>query len=99
MKEPNAPTTQQIRRRGFLAGASSTVFTAAAASAQEKSSSAPLRGPAVWLDMDQAALDDAYNQIKYAPNLAQVIKRYGSNSDAMRARGGEPRKVAYGTTA
>src|SRR5580658_7302120 len=25
-------------------------------------------GPAVWRDMDQQALDDAYDQSKYAPN-------------------------------
>jgi arylformamidase len=52
----------------------------------------------VWLDMDQMALDDAYDQPKYAPNIQQVIKRYASVSDAMRARVGEPKRVAYGPT-
>jgi arylformamidase len=100
MKPSNAPTTQHIRRRGFLAGACSAVFAAAAdgASAQDNSPSGSQTGPAVWLDMDQAALDEAYNQIKYAPNLAQVVKRYASNSEAMRARIGQPRKVTYGAT-
>ena len=56
------------------------------------------KGPLVWLDMDQKALDDAYDQPKYAPNIQQVIKRYASVSDAMRARVGEPKRVAYGPT-
>ena len=48
------------------------------------------KGPLVWLDMDQKALGDAYDHAKYAPNFQQVIKRYASISDAMRARVGEP---------
>ena len=30
---------------------------------------------AVWLDMDQEQLDDAYTQIKYAPNMPQILLR------------------------
>src|ERR1700709_1639385 len=56
-------------------------------------------GPAVWPDMDQKQLDDAYDQSKYAPNLMQVIDRYTSNSNAMRARLGEPKRFNYGPTA
>lgn len=58
-----------------------------------------MKGPAVWLDMDQKELDDAYDQSKYAPNLQQITKRYASNSVAMRARVGEPQRVNYGSTA
>jgi arylformamidase len=54
------------------------------------------KGPRVFLDMDQAELDDAYNQIKYAPNQPQIIGRYASNSVAARGRLGEPRRFAYG---
>jgi arylformamidase len=57
------------------------------------------KGPSVWLDMDQAALDAAYDQSAYAPNLQQIIKRYASNSDAVRARLGAPQRHAYGPTA
>lgn len=53
-------------------------------------------GPKVWLDMDQQALDDAYNQRKYASNAAQLGKRYAANSDELRARRGEPERFAYG---
>jgi len=54
---------------------------------------------AVWLDMDQAELDAAYDQIKYAPNLPQITKRYATNSDAVRARLGAPRRYSYGSSA
>jgi len=53
----------------------------------------------VWLDMDQAELDAAYDQIKYAPNLPQITKRYATNSDAVRARLGAPRRYSYGSSA
>ena len=61
--------------------------------------SARASGPPVWLDMDQQALDDAYNQIKYAPNQPQIVRRYASNSDAARAILGPPRRISYGPTA
>ncbi|HEY3848890.1 MAG TPA: alpha/beta hydrolase [Acetobacteraceae bacterium] len=56
-------------------------------------------GPAVWLDMDQQALDDAYDQSKYALNRTQIVERYASNSDIARERLGAPRRIAYGPTA
>ena len=57
-----------------------------------------LRGPAVWLDMDQAELDAAYDQSQYAPNRPQLVERLASNSEAVRARLGAPRRFAYGPT-
>ena len=45
-----------------------------------------IKGPIVWLDMDQQALDDAYDQNVYAPNRDQVAKRRVANSAAARAR-------------
>jgi arylformamidase len=56
------------------------------------------KGPAVWLDMDQKQLDDAYDQAVYAPNREQVLKRIAANSAAVRARLGEPKRLAYGAT-
>src|ERR1700749_3712401 len=53
-------------------------------------------GPLVWLDMDQKALDDAYDQMGYAPNRDQVQKRNMFNSDRVRARLGQPKRLAYG---
>lgn len=55
------------------------------------------KGPLVWLDMDQKELDDAYDQIVYAPNRDQVHKRNAFNSDRVRARLGMPKRHAYGS--
>ena len=54
--------------------------------------------PRVWLDMDQAELDTAYDQSAWAPNREQLIKRYAAESEAVRARLGAPRRYAYGAT-
>ena len=56
------------------------------------------KGPRVWLDLDQQELDDAYDQSKYAANLAQIVKRYATNSEQVRARLGAPKRLAYGPT-
>ena len=56
----------------------------------------PEKGPPVFLDYDQAALDAAYDQAAYAPNREQLIKRRISDSELARLRVGEPERVAYG---
>ena len=48
--------------------------------------------------MDQQELDDAYDQLVYAPNRDQVGKRRVANSDKARAILGAPQRVAYGPT-
>lgn len=57
-----------------------------------------MKGPPVWLDMDQQELDDAYTQSMYAPNMQQILKRCARNSELMRERIGAPKRVAYGPT-
>ena len=57
----------------------------------------PVKGPIVWLDMDQQELDKAYSQFIYAPNIQQVIARYATNSALVRKRLGEPLRFAYGS--
>jgi arylformamidase len=49
----------------------------------------------VWLDMDQQALDDAYDQSVYAANLEQVIERYVANSNTVREVLGDPLRFRY----
>jgi arylformamidase len=56
----------------------------------------PEKGPPVYLDYDQSALDAAYDQAAYAPNREQLIKRRISESEMARLRVGEPDRVAYG---
>jgi arylformamidase len=56
----------------------------------------PAKGPPVFLDYDQAALDAAYDQAAYAANREQLIKRRIRDSELARQRLGEPERVAYG---
>jgi arylformamidase len=70
--------------------------TAAAATPRAKGPQE--KGPIVWLDMDQQALDDAYDQLVYAPNRDQLTQRRVVNSAAARRRIGEPLRFAYGPT-
>ena len=60
---------------------------------QEK---AAARGPLVWRDMDQKTLDDAYDQLVYAPNRDLVLARIAAASARTRAALGAPQRVAYG---
>jgi arylformamidase len=55
-----------------------------------------MSGPKVYLDYDQKALDDAYDQAVYAANRDQVIARFASASRITRQRLGEPQRFAYG---
>jgi arylformamidase len=55
--------------------------------------------PKVFLDYDQAALDRAYDQPSWAPNMQEVLQRRAAASEAVRARLGAPRRFAYGPTA
>jgi arylformamidase len=91
----------RLDRRTVLAGISAGIAAAgsSAAFAQQSPTASSEKGPLVWLNMDQKELDDAYDQSKYAPNLQQIVKRYESNSNAMRARLGEPKRFNYGPTA
>jgi arylformamidase len=83
-------------RRTVLAASAALAASGATAFAQAP---APRqKGPRVWLDLDQQELDDAYDQSKYAANLQQIVKRYATNSEAVRARLGAPKRLAYGTT-
>ncbi len=54
-------------------------------------------GPFVWLDMNQAALDAAYDQRAYAPTFSEQIVRRGRQNEMARARLGEPENFGYGT--
>jgi len=85
-----------VTRRTVLgAAAAGALLAMAPAFAQQP---ARVKGPRVWLDMDQAELDDAYDQSVYAPNQRQVTGRYATNSEAVRTRLGAPRRFAYGPT-
>jgi len=50
----------------------------------------------VFLDYDQKALDDAYDQAVYAPNRDQILKRLAYTSELVRKRVGAPERHKYG---
>jgi len=84
-----------LTRRALLASAA--VMAGGAALAQS-TPPAHVKGPLVWLDLDQKELDDAYDQSVYAPNLRQITGRYVTNSNAVRERIGAPKRLSYGAT-
>jgi len=57
-----------------------------------------LRGPLVWGDMDQLALDDAYDQAKWAANQEQVTGRRPTLSARALKYIAAPERHAYGAT-
>lgn len=103
MQKDRASGGGHVTRRMVLgaAAAGALMVAGGAALAQQPAPAqqAPrVKGPRVWLDMDQAELDAAYDQSVYAPNLQQIVKRYATNSEGVRARLGQPRRYAYGAT-
>ena len=60
-------------------------------------SSSRVKGPLVWLDMDQKELDDAYDQTVYAPNQPLIATRRRLASEAMLKRV-TPERIAYGAS-
>lgn len=60
---------------------------------------ARVRGPVVFGGMDQAELDDAYDQRVWAANFEQLSARRQALSAAARARVAPPLRFAYGPSA
>ena len=95
------------RRTMLRIAASATVgaaFAPATALAQQQMRCTPIpvpteKGPRIFLDYDQAALDASYDQVPWAPNLGQLMGRRAANSVLARQRIGAPRRVAYGPSA
>ena len=89
---------EPISRRMLLAAAGALTATPALA---EECRIGPLpheKGPLVWMDYDQVELDAAYDQLQYAPLMAQNLKRQASLSEEVRTRLGEPIRRQYGQT-
>ncbi len=101
MSEIKWLTASRLTRRTVLKVACTAAATVVAgpALAQQPTQQAPrIKGPRVWLDMDQKELDDAYDQRVWAPNQPHVLKRRDLWSELIRARIGQPERVAYGPT-
>lgn len=94
-----ATVRNQITRRTVLGGAAAMAFTPALAEECRIGPPPHDKGPRVFMDYDQLELDAAYDQSFYAPLARQVIQRYASSSEAVRARIGQPLRESYGPTA
>ena len=97
------PIGSTFSRRAVAVGiAVSPLTLSGSASAQQPAPTpaAPprVKGPRVWLDLDQKELDDAYDQSVYAPNIRTVLQRTARNSELVRDRIGAPKRFSYGPT-
>jgi arylformamidase len=92
-----------ISRRSFIcASAAGVVMATGGVGLGQQPTTIPpaprVKGPAVWLEMDQGELDAAYDQSVWAPNWQPIVRRWATNSEAVRARLGAPLRYAYGAT-
>ena len=102
MADTSGTPDHALSRRGVvgtaLVGAAAASSPIALAQGQQPAT-ARAKGPPVWLDLDQKALDDAYDQAVYAPNVLDVNKRRAIASAEARKVLGEPQRIAYGESA
>jgi arylformamidase len=89
MSDTRMPTEEQVSGRTKLK---------AYGGGTQATAGARVKGPLVWLDMDQKELDDAYDQSIYAPNQEDVKRRRRLWCDRAIERLGAPQRVAYGPT-
>src|SRR6185295_12070592 len=94
----HGPSGDNLTRRSLVAAAAAGTLAIAGgpAAAQRLPTPPRVKGPLVWLDMDQQDLDDAYDQIVYAPNQPNITERRTWNGEKAREVLGEPVRLAYG---
>ncbi len=86
-----------VRRREVLAGTAAVALSGAFACARlQGQASVENTGPPVWLDMDQARLDDAYNNRVYAPNMDRILEQSAFRNEAAKIRLEPPKIFSYG---
>jgi arylformamidase len=89
-------------RRTLMAGAAAGSLAASSlpAAAQRCPATPPerVKGPLVWLDMDQKDIDDAYDQSVYAFNQKSLAERHDAHNRIAAEIVGKPLRMAYGPT-
>jgi arylformamidase len=94
------PSSANVTRRAPVAGtAAGTLALAGDPAAAQRCIGPPpphVKGPAVWLDLDQQELDDAYDQNVYAFNASNIAERMAANNAKALTVIGKPERVAYG---
>jgi arylformamidase len=96
MHKKDSVTEGRLTRRTVLKAACTVAATMVAGSAPAQQTPR-VKGPLVWLDMDQKELDDAYDQSVWAPNQPHISKRRAVWSELIRGRV-KAQRVAYGPT-
>src|SRR5260370_42594358 len=96
MQVKSRGTSSHSTRRTILAGGAALVSTPVLAEECRIGPPQHHKGPVVFMDYDQVDLDASYDQVYYEPLIARVAQRLASNSEAVRARIGPPRRVPYG---
>lgn len=95
-----------ISRRAAIGGAiaSASAFAARSVYAQQMQTYVPPgvtpgpKGPIVVFEYDQEELDYVYDQLPWAPNLAEVRARTAQKDSLARSRLGPPHRYSYGPT-
>jgi arylformamidase len=102
MMQQEQPLPSNMSRRTLMTGAAAGTFALAAetASAQRCPPAPPARvkGPLVWMDMDQQDLDESYDNDVHAFNGKNVLERQARNNEIALSIIGPPVRVAYGPT-
>jgi hypothetical protein len=80
----------KITRRAALGMAASIAAVPAMAEDCQVGPPPHHKGPPVFMDYDQVELDASYDQVVYEPLIGQVGQYLASESEAVRARIGEP---------
>jgi arylformamidase len=96
MAEPENSAGFRLARRHLLGAAGVAAVMGSALAEEKPGPPSHPKGPKVFLDYDQVELDAAYDQDAYAANRPQLLSRYASASELVRARLGPPQRVAYG---
>lgn len=94
---PPVPTSMITRRVAITAAASLIAVPAfAQTTCRYGMPDGHVKGPPVWLQLDQQELDAAYRQEVYQPLLDEIDSRIYSLSYDLRVRRGYPERAVYG---
>src|SRR3954470_16240319 len=101
MQEDNSAAAKLTRRAIVASGAAGTLALAASPAMAQRCPATPpqrVKGPPVWLDMDQQDIDDAYDNDVYAFNSKTIEERRRFNNEIAQSILEKPQRVAYGPT-
>jgi arylformamidase len=93
---PDSPVTRRVLLTAAGATAGAVALSAGPADAQRCPGPPHIKGPPVWLGLDQSELDDAYDQPVYAFNAGNISERRTANSEIALGTIGKPARASYG---